>query len=319
MRKFDVHWYFVVRAKIAGVIANDHKSAIAAVEADRDIHNQMTRHVSLDRPGERLSSIDYSEETTSYLVDVVGDTEYEESISFDCARNGALVEIHCEPGQGVELSRFHHAALHDYADGDCRDALAKSKDVFALNLALQECSDPLATFIANELSGLAGHQKEEALSRLEQAIAELQTAYAAVATLPDEEPKIANTLTAFHADHTDIRIPVIADGKHIGHFYRERFAGRKWADSILELHDGTRIRSLTESVPFLKKRFGIAPELTIQTHEDYYTIYDDAGVPFSRVMVGNGVFSMRELMSGISQKFNSLAPALAAARVALNR
>jgi hypothetical protein len=82
--------------------------------------------------------------------------------------------------------------------------------------------------------------------------------------------------------------------------------------------DGTRIRTLTEAVPFLKKRFGIAPELTIQTHEDYYTVYDDAGVPFSRVMASQGVFGMRELISGLSQKFNSLASALEAARAGLN-
>src|SRR3546814_15931676 len=78
--------------------------------------DQFARYVSLDRPKERLASIDYAEDRTGYLVDVVGDTYHEETIGFDCARNGDLIEMHRDPGQDVEISRFHHAALGSYAD-----------------------------------------------------------------------------------------------------------------------------------------------------------------------------------------------------------
>src|SRR3546814_8506872 len=88
-------------------------------------------------------------------------------------------------------------------------------------------------------------------------------------------------------------------------------------DSILEMNDGPRIRGMTASIPYLLDRYGIAPEVTIQTHADYYTIYDAKGVPFSRVMFSGGVFGMRELMSGKSEKFKALAPALKAARAGL--
>src|SRR3546814_13617474 len=83
------------------------------------------------------------------------------------------------------------------------------------------------------------------------------------------------------------------------------------------MNDGPRIRGMTASIPYLLDRYGIAPEVTIQTHADYYTIYDAKGVPFSRVMFSGGVFGMRELMSGKSEKFKALAPALKAARAGL--
>src|SRR3546814_17166281 len=83
------------------------------------------------------------------------------------------------------------------------------------------------------------------------------------------------------------------------------------------MNDGPRIRGMTASIPYLLDRYGIAPEVTIQTHADYYTIYDAKGVPFSRVMFSGGVFGMRELMSGKSEQFNALAPALKAARAGL--
>src|SRR3546814_1226539 len=92
-----------------------------------------------------------------------------------------------------------------------------------------------------------------------------------------------------------IRIAVLVDGKCVGQFYRERFAGRTWRDSILEMNDGPRIRGMTASIPYLLDRYGIAPEVTIQTHADYYTISDAKGVPYSRVMFSGGVFGMREL------------------------
>src|SRR3546814_3687622 len=92
MPRFDVSCNFVVRAKITGVEAKDHASAIAAVEDDQQITDQFARYVSLNRPKERLASIDYAEDRTGYLVDVVGDTYHEETIGFDCARNGDLIE-----------------------------------------------------------------------------------------------------------------------------------------------------------------------------------------------------------------------------------
>src|SRR3546814_621932 len=113
MPRFDVSCNFVVRAKITGVEAKDHASAIAAVEDDQQITDQFARYVSLDRPKERLASIDYAEDRTGYLVDVVGDTYHEETIGFDCARNGDLIEMHRDPGQDVEISRFHQAARSD--------------------------------------------------------------------------------------------------------------------------------------------------------------------------------------------------------------
>lgn len=318
MRPFDVTCYLEIRAKIAGVLAADHRSAIAAVEQSPEIYQQFARYVRLERPGERIAEIEYTGETNGYLVDVKGRFDDEESVSFDCIR-GELVEMHREPGQGVAINRFQKAALHDYADGICQEPLAIANDLHRLNSELKKLCDPLTSFIATELAHLEPHQKAEAISRLDQAISDLEAARASIVELPEVDRAVATQITAIHADADDIRVQVLVDGQYVGTLYRERFASRTWRDSILEMNDGIRIRGLTASVPYLRDRFGIAPEITLQTHKDYYTIYDAAGVPFSRVMFTNGKFHMRELASGRSKIFNSLAKAQAAARAGLPR
>src|SRR3546814_4233854 len=111
-------------------------------------------YTTLFRSKERLASIDYAEDRTGYLVDVVGDTYHEETIGFDCARNGDLIEMHRDPGQDVEISRFHHAALGSYADNLCEDALKQSRDLFGLNLALDGIADTRSEEHTSELQSL---------------------------------------------------------------------------------------------------------------------------------------------------------------------
>src|SRR3546814_7170245 len=82
--------------------------------------------------------------------------------------------MHRDPGQDVEISRFHHAALGSYADNLCEDALKQSRDLFGLNLALDGIADTLPRFISSELAGVANHDKEEAL-RSEEHTSELQS------------------------------------------------------------------------------------------------------------------------------------------------
>src|SRR3546814_3491231 len=122
MPRFDVSCNFVVRAKITGVEAKDHASAIAAVEDDQQITDQFARYVSLDRPKERLASIDYAEDRTGDLVDVVGDTYHEETIGCDCARNGDLSEMHRDPGKAVEISISEGRRVGKEGGSTCEDA-----------------------------------------------------------------------------------------------------------------------------------------------------------------------------------------------------
>src|SRR3546814_732538 len=181
-------------------------------------------------------------------------------------------DLHRDPGQDVEISRFHHAALGSYADNLCEDALKQSRDLFGLNLALDGIADTLPRFISSELAGVANHDKEEALSRMDQAIEDLQRvqcfnritrtlqtlsrmdqaiedlqrARDAIEALPEEAKQTAKTVVACQSNVDDIRIAVLVDGKCVGQFYRERFAGRTWRDSILEMNDGPRIRGMTD-------------------------------------------------------------------------
>src|SRR3546814_7733463 len=78
---------------------------------------------------------------------------------------------------------------------------------------------------------------------MDQAIEDLQRARDAIEALPEEAKQTAKTVVACQSNVGDIRIPVLVDGKCVGQVYRERFAGRTWHDSILELNAGPRIRS----------------------------------------------------------------------------
>ena len=72
--QFDVHLFAVVRVKIPNVVASSHREAIAwAVEHSGDLYE---RFVSADS--------DFAEEFSHFLVDVVGDQQYEQSQWFYC-------------------------------------------------------------------------------------------------------------------------------------------------------------------------------------------------------------------------------------------
>src|SRR3546814_16088047 len=79
---------------------------------------------------------------------------------------------------------------------------------------------------------------------MDQAIEDLQRARDAIEALPEEAKQTAKTVVACQSNVDDIRIAVLVDGKCVGQFYRERFAGRTWRDSILEMNDGPRIRGM---------------------------------------------------------------------------
>ena len=73
---YDVHLFAVVRVKVAGVTA---RSPQAAVEAARE-QAAPSFYDRFDAPDG-----DYAEELSHYLVDVVGDDEYEQSVWFQAA------------------------------------------------------------------------------------------------------------------------------------------------------------------------------------------------------------------------------------------
>src|SRR3546814_7149540 len=61
---------------------------------------------------------------------------------------------------------------------------------------------------------------------MDQAIEDLQRARDAIEALPEEAKQTAKTVVACQSNVDDIRIAVLVDGKCVGQFYRERFAGR---------------------------------------------------------------------------------------------
>ena len=82
--KFDVHVFTVVRLKVAGVAAESPEAAIKAALAH-------PVHRDLDRALEPLGA-EWAEEHSHFLVDVVGDEEFEQSRWFH-SRDEPLLEL----------------------------------------------------------------------------------------------------------------------------------------------------------------------------------------------------------------------------------
>lgn len=88
--KFDVHLWYAVRIKIPDVPAKDHREAIKAAydsldmrTFEADIDRNLGIHSSL-HPGVYLDVHDDLEEGPSEaMVDVIGDTEYRQTLRFD--------------------------------------------------------------------------------------------------------------------------------------------------------------------------------------------------------------------------------------------
>lgn len=315
MPMFDVHAFVSVRVKITGVVAGDHLAAIAVVEDDSSLFAEIGRRINFERPTDKIAAMAFAEETTAYLVDVTNAIDHDETLFFEYdAQTGQYLENDRLPGQGVDINRFHHAALGDYADGECQDALSKSNDLYALKRELNKIDDPLPTFIAGELAGLGDHQKIEAIGRIDQAIDDLSAARQAVADLPDLNRTVPTTVIVFHSDPDDIFIPIRVDGIYVGQLHRERYAGRLWRDCILEMKDGARVPGLAAATAYLRHKYGIQPEVTIQTHAGYYILYGADGLPFSRVLQTNETYRTRELAQTGGKEFGTLEDALAAAR-----
>jgi hypothetical protein len=316
MPKFHVHAYLTVRAKIVNVEADDHRGAIAAVEADPSIIRGIARLIHYDKGGERIPEIEFAEEMTSFLVDVVHDDSHDESIGFDYTppNSANLVEIGREPGRNVPINRFVRTAIEAYDLGEYSEALAVSQDIYDLKRNMSQHDDPLPIFIAGELAALPDYNKAEAIGRINAAIEDLIEVRDALEILPETQNVPARSVKIVHDDYDSIRASVLVDGIGIGTLDRERFKGGIWRDAVLYLNDGRIMRGLQSAAKHLYETYQVPPEIALQTHPDYFTIYDSEGVPFSRIMIVDGSYRVRELASGRSQAFDNFDDALADAR-----
>ena len=72
--KFDVHLFALVRVKVEGIDADDMPAAIKKAEQAVHLTGMFNR--------EETPQIEYAEEISHYLVDVQGDTEFNDSCWF---------------------------------------------------------------------------------------------------------------------------------------------------------------------------------------------------------------------------------------------
>ena len=75
MTKYNVHLYAIVRVKVSDIEAPDPKEACRLAESTEDLYRRF------NGPEDQ----EYGEEIDSYLVDVVGDEEYEQSHFFQAS------------------------------------------------------------------------------------------------------------------------------------------------------------------------------------------------------------------------------------------
>ncbi len=100
---YDVHMYHVMRAKFCAIEADSHEQAIEIIrEADLSYANEH----------------EDAEEVTGWLVDVVGDEQYENSRSYQC--DGVTLDrlkyyyVRHDTDYGLNLDLLVHA--YDQAD-----------------------------------------------------------------------------------------------------------------------------------------------------------------------------------------------------------
>lgn len=94
MPRYNVHSFLTVRVKVEGIEADSHKDAIATVENDHRLSREIAKMVFYDKPGEEISAIEMDEApATAFIVDVCGDDDFENSLSFDVDDDGEPVPI----------------------------------------------------------------------------------------------------------------------------------------------------------------------------------------------------------------------------------
>lgn len=319
-QKFDVHSYLVVRVKVEGVEAENAESAIKAVEDNSELQARIARLVQMKRQGEEISAIELDEGAMAvgYLVDVVGDEDYENSRSFDVSPKGKLLEHGKEPGRNVPISVLQRAALADYADGDLRPVVARSTDQQRLFENLKnDTDDLLPLFVAQELAGLASDQIAEATERLDNAISDLTCARDAVANLPTSLDKL--NASCIQTSTTQDIIPVIVDGTEIGTIQRSRAGSGSsrglWRDAVLVINHTPVARGMDKIVAYIHDSFGRAPEIVIQTHPGYHAIYDHDGTIGARIIADENGYHLRIFDPHYTSTFITLEEALCAAGI----
>jgi len=122
MAKFNVHLYAVVRLKVSNVEAESMEEAIEKADASVNVHELVDRAINGDADREcSLAHIEYAEEISSAMVDVVGDADFSKTRDFHYSNSGWKPGVHprvlvtvsggvadtVEDG-GVEVAIFDH-------------------------------------------------------------------------------------------------------------------------------------------------------------------------------------------------------------------
>lgn len=90
MPKYDVHIFAVVRVKVPNVEASNRVQACKRAEDRVDFYGLLRQ----DHPQACVEDMEYAEETSHYLVDVVGDIDYEKS-KWLCNNYQEMSDKHC--------------------------------------------------------------------------------------------------------------------------------------------------------------------------------------------------------------------------------
>jgi hypothetical protein len=176
MPKFNVHQRRIVRIKVAGVEASDHRDAVSKLSTDEYLRAiEMAVNMDIDEGTVRSIQIDDEEPPKSYIVDVCGDDQYKDTLHYDVREGpeGEVVVLWTSRPHGPP-SRILNTALS-----------AAGVQVPRSILGAEEMAkgDPVTAVILSETDGLSSDEGGIALSRLDTAIERLTRARDAIAAM----------------------------------------------------------------------------------------------------------------------------------------
>lgn len=176
MPTFDVHQRRLVRIKVAGVEAIDHRDAIAKLSTD-DYLRDIEKAVNMDKDTGTVRSvqIEDDEAPTSYTVDVCGDDQYRDTLYFDVVEEeDAGVLVLSTPRTPGPPSKVLTTAL---------EAAGVRPPGSIIGIEELAKGDPVAALVLSETDGLASAEHRVGWSRLDDAITRLTKARDAIASM----------------------------------------------------------------------------------------------------------------------------------------
>lgn len=289
MQQFNVHSYIPVRVKITGVEAADHRAAIKAVEDDGTLQRVIADLIAHDREGDQIEAIEVDEGALAvgYLVDVQGDEDFGNSVSFDVnQKTGDLTAIGEEPGAGVTVSHLHRAILSAIDENIAAPALRTAYDQNKLVTAIDRAGpSSLVHLVAQQMAGLTAKDHDQVSAILDGMVAALFRAKNAIRR--HSKADIHQNVLAFQSPENPNIVPVVIDGQFVGEIVRPTAGDGKygrWQDARFCVGGVVMAYGMDKIMAYFRESYDVALQLEIEFKPGYTVFYGPDGKPKARIL-----------------------------------